>query len=309
MSMETLFQKTVSNWKDWGAVYQSIPAFSPLAAEIYRREGLAFSPLQSLTSGTNAVFRSGNTVVKIFFPKESGLDPAPDFHNEAAVCGRLTETGIPTPRLLAQGCIRDKYDFYYLITEYAEGREAGDWLLEASPEQKRSFVRRLKNVLCKLNCPASGLIPSIDLLKRAVENPRLSELPDSLAKDLQDRVKILDLSQTVLVHGDLTGENLLVTHKGDVLVIDCADACLAPAWYELGPIAIELFRCDPFLLREFAGDNPEEFIERLLDSISLHDFGSSLLQSAAQKTGTAPFSGLHEVKTLFERLLRADISQ
>lgn len=297
--MEKLFRERIENWKDWGRVYQSIPAFSDLAREIYRRENLSFTPLQNLTPGTNAVFRVGNTVAKVFFPKESGLDPAPDFHNEAAVCGRLTETGIPTPRLLAQGILHDTYDFFYLITEYAEGREAGDWLSEASPEQKRSFVRQLKDILCKLNCPAKGLIPSIDLLKRAVENHRLSALPPALAEELRDRARGLDLSQKVLVHGDLTGENLLVTREGKLLVIDCADACLAPAWYELGPIAVELFRCDPFLLREFAGEQKEEFVKRLLDSISIHDFGAGLLIAVAGRDQLSPFSRLEEVRNFF----------
>lgn len=35
-----LFTETVENWKDWGRVFQSIPAFTPLAEEICRREGL-----------------------------------------------------------------------------------------------------------------------------------------------------------------------------------------------------------------------------------------------------------------------------
>ncbi len=37
-----------------------------------------------LTPGTNGVFRCGDLVLKIFFPKESGLDPAVDFHRELA---------------------------------------------------------------------------------------------------------------------------------------------------------------------------------------------------------------------------------
>lgn len=301
--MEGFFQETIGNWKDWARVYQSIPAFTPLVEEIYRRKKLPFSPLQNLTPGTNAVFRVGNTVAKIFFPRESGLDPSPDFHNEAAVIGRLTESGVSTPRLLAQGCFQDKYDFFYLIMEYAEGREAGDWLTDAAPAQKQDFVRQLKEILCKLNHPAKGLIQPIDLLERAVENPRLSELPDTLAEELCERAKGLDLSQKVLVHGDLTGENLLVSPEGKLLVIDCADACLAPAWYELGPIAVELFRCDPLLLQELAGKEPEEFSEKLLDCISIHDFGASLLLAAAQREGLSPFSRLTEVKAFFQSKL------
>ena len=305
MSAEQFFHETIANWDDWGRVYQSIPAFTPLVQEIYCRERLPFAPLQKLTPGTNAVFRAGNTVAKVFFPKESGLDPAPDFHNEAAVCGWLMEQGIPTPRLLARGQIRDKYDFFYLIMEYAEGQEAGDWLACASPAQKRRFVRRSKEILCKLNRPANSLLPSIDLLERALQNPRLSELPPTLAEELRERAGRLDLSQKVLVHGDLTGENLLVTGKEKVLVIDCADACLAPTWYELGPIAVELFRGDPFLLQEFAGAQREQFVDRLLDSISIHDFGAGLLLSAAQRDELPPFSSLKEARDFFlKKLLR-----
>ena len=119
-----LFSETIQNWDDWGRVFQSIPAFTPLVREIFRREGLPFAPLQNLTPGTNGVFRCGDLVVKVFFPRESGLDPEPDFRNEAAVCGHLTKLGVPVPKLLAQGLVRDKYDFYYLVTQFCPGREA-----------------------------------------------------------------------------------------------------------------------------------------------------------------------------------------
>lgn len=303
MSAERFFHEAIESWADWGRVYQSIPSFSPLAEEIYRREGLPFSPLQSLTPGTSAVFRVGNTVVKIFFPKESGLDPSPDFHNEAAVCKRLTETGIPTPPLLAGGIIPDKYDFPYLITEYVEGQEAGDWLTAASTGQKEQFAQKLRKILCKLNQPADGVVEPIDLLKRALENPRLEKLPRSMAEALHSRAKTLDLSQRVLVHGDLTGENLLVKESGALFVIDCADACLAPAWYELAPIVFELFRCDPVLLRAFAGKQKEDFTELVLNALSIHQFGAELLQEGAKREKRPPFSSLEEVKAfLLERL-------
>lgn len=301
--MEQLFHETIENWEDWGRVFQFIPAFSPLVREIYRRENLPWEPLQNLTPGTNAVFRVGNTVAKVFFPKESGLDPSPDFHNESAVCGWLTEKNIPTPRLLARGKLRDKYEFHYIITGYARGTEAGTWLEAASPPQKTTFVQRLKDILCKLNIPADDLIAPINLLKRAVENPRLSALPASLAEDLRNHARTLDLSQRVLVHGDLTGENLLIDEQGAVTVIDCADACLAPAWYELGPVVFELFRCDPVLLRAFDGDDREAFVERTLDAVSLHDFGADLLREAARRAGIPMFPRLTDVKKfLLERI-------
>ena len=302
MKKQFLFHERISNWEDWGRVFQSILAFTPLAEKIYRREGLSFSPLQNLTPGTNAVFRVGNTVAKIFFPRESGLDPAPDFRNEAAVCGWLTEQGISTPRLLAQGQIEDTYDFFYLIMEYAEGQEAGDFLAAASSEQKQGFVRGLKEILRTLNRPAEGIIPPIDLLRRAVENPRLSRIPQTLAEEMRQRARTLDLSQRVLVHGDLTGENLLVTPEGKLMVIDCADACLAPGWYEFGPIVFELFRCDSALLREFAAGE-DDFAERVLDSVCIHDFGADLLRTAAEREEIPCFTHLSEAKSFLTEKL------
>ncbi len=300
---EPLFRERIKNWDDWGAVFQSIPAFEGLVKKIYLREGLPFFPLEHLTPGTNAVFQVGNTVAKVFFPKESGLDPSSDFHNEAAVCARLTAERIPSPRLLAQGMIRDAYDFYYIITEYSPGKEAGDWLASASPAEKRAFARRLRELLARLNQPAEGLIPPIDLLRRAVENPRLSKLSPALREEMRRRAEGLDLSQRVLVHGDLTGENLLIGEDGELQVIDCADACLAPAWYELGPIVFELFRCDPILLRTFAGPDWNKFTELALDAVSVHDFGADLLLETARRENLPPFTSLRDVKAfLLERL-------
>jgi len=298
-----LFHEAIANWDDWGRVFQSLDAFTPLAREIFRREGLPFAPLSRLTPGTNGVFRSGPYVVKIFFPKESGLDPRRDFENEAAVCGRLTEWGIATPPLVARGMVADKYGFYYIITEFFPGKEAGPWLSGASPQKQADFVRQLKGLLAGLNRPAEGLIPPVDLLGRAVANPRLQALPPALREEMRTRVHSLDLSRPVLVHGDLTGENLLVGRDGKLMLLDCADACLAPAWYELAPIVFELFQCQGGLLRLFAGGDKAAFIERALDAVCLHDFGAHMLRDAPLREGLPPFTNLEDVRAfLLQRL-------
>lgn len=293
--MKKHFHSKIENWSDWGCVFQSIPAFDGLIREIFRRETLPCSEITNLTPGTNAVFRVGYYVIKIFFPMESGLDPLPDFQNEAAVCGRLTGLAVPTPRLVAQGEIQDSYRFYYLISECFQGQEAGDFLRTASHEQKLNFVQQLQGLLQLLHRPADGLIAPVDLLGRAVNNPRLDQLLPSLAKEMRQRVQRLDLSSRVLVHGDLTGENMLVDHNGRLVVIDCADACLAPAWYELGPLVFELFRCDAELLRAFFQDSLQSFPEQILNALCLHDFGASLLLEL-QKREKIKFTQLEEVE-------------
>lgn len=303
--MPTLFQETIQNWDDWGRVFQSLDAFAPLAQEIFRREGLPFRPLSSLTPGTNGVFRSGPYVVKIFFPKESGLDPRPDFENEAAVCGKLTEWGVATPPLLARGMVSDRYDFYYLITRYFQGKEAGPWLEKAAPQEQAGFARRLKELLTQINRPAEGLIPPADLPARAAANPRLQALPPTLREEMRARARRLDLSRPVLVHGDLTGENLLVDEDGGLVLIDCADACLAPVWYELAPIVFELFQCRGELLRLFADGDKEAFAEQVLDAVCLHDFGAHMLRDAPLRQDLPPFESLADAKGFLMRKLDA----
>lgn len=291
-----LFNESIHNWNKWGAIFQSKEAFTPLVREIFHREGLAFPGLENLTPGTNAVFRAGDYVVKIFAPRESGLEPQVDYTNESAVCGTLTRWGISTPRLIAHGKIQDAYLFYYLVTEYCPSEEAGTWLESASPSQLEDFIQQLKGLLQTLHRPAEGLISPVDLLGRALDNSRLERLPVSLRDEMAERASKLNLTNTVLVHGDLTGENILIGADNQPIIIDCADACLAPWWYELAPLVFELFHCRGSLLRLFMDTAPEAFVEQVLDAVCLHDFGANMLWDTAVREGIPCFSHLAEVK-------------
>ena len=69
-----LFTCQIENWRDWGKVFQSTAAFTPLAQKIFRQEGLEFTGLENLTPGTNAVFRGGESA-RIFFWTPYGRCP------------------------------------------------------------------------------------------------------------------------------------------------------------------------------------------------------------------------------------------
>ena len=300
-----LFTESIQSWRDWSRVFQSIPAFTPLAREICRREGLPWAELTPLTPGTNGVFRCGEAVLKIFFPKESGLDPALDFSTELAAARQAASWGVPTPPVLAHGCLQDKYRFYYIATP-------GPWLRDATPAQQAAFVERLRQLLPQLHRPTQAL-PRRDLRQEARVNFRLEKLAPSLREEVLARLEGLPLEPAVLTHGDLTGENLLVQEDGSFVVIDWADAHLAPAWYELGPVAFELLAGEGRLWRQLAAGAEELFVERLLDCLCLaagaeelfverlldclclHDFGPDFLTNLAHRQGRAGFRSLGEV--------------
>ena len=103
-----LFEKEINNWKNWGEVFQDREAFTPLAHAILKEAGFPPVPLGTLSPGTNAVFRAGNVVIKIYVPAESGVDTFPDWQNEQTVIKEAVRLEVPSPKLLCAGEKRDK---------------------------------------------------------------------------------------------------------------------------------------------------------------------------------------------------------
>lgn len=275
-----LFSREIDGWASWAQVFQDLPAFRPLMDRILNREGM--SPpgaYDLLTPGTNAVFRAGDRVLKIFAPPESGLDTQRDEETER----RLLQTWqgiLPVPKLLGWGNIMDRYDFCYLILEYVRGEEAGQEILSWERSRKQAFVKELKDVLRRIHHPDPSLWET-DYIQRALESPRIRRLPSPLREDFVNRQKAAAErgggASRVLVHGDLTGENVMVREDGSLCILDWADALPAAETYEWPPLVFELFRCDPELVGFFCEEDPQRFIVKLVDALTLHDFGADIL--------------------------------
>ena len=101
-----LFNHNIKNIKDWAGIFQDKTAFAPLVKEIFRRHGLDFTGIDSCTPGSNAVFRSGGFIVKIFAPEESEIGGENDFLTERFGLRRAEQLGVPAPGLYAEGVIR-----------------------------------------------------------------------------------------------------------------------------------------------------------------------------------------------------------
>lgn len=274
--MGALFAPTVATWEEWGELFQSISAFTPLIDEIYRRRGVPRGEIQNVTPGTNAVFRVGDEIVKIFAPLSPGDEAAEEFAIELYGLRFAQSLGLRTPRLLDSGSIEDRYVFRYFVMERLEGPEAGEALKTLSPAGRAEFVSALKTTLSLLNRAVPAGAP-LHPATRAGGGQDWDLFSPPVLRELET------LNQTpfcpeppVYVHGDLTAQNVLLSAEHAPLLIDFADGRIAPPFYEYPPILFDLFDCDPHLIRLFCeGAAPEAVADDAFRGMLLHEFGAS----------------------------------
>jgi len=110
----------------------------------------------------------------------------------------------------------------------------------------------------------------------------------------------------VLVHGDITRDNLILSSNGKLTLIDFADCIVAPEYYELPAIIFELFLCDKELVCEFiGGGDKEKFLERLINGVAIHLFGGFVLKDYFNRIGM-PMDRVKSIDEL-KQLLRKQL--
>ncbi len=273
-----LFNEQIENWGDWGGVFQSITAFRPLVEYIFDKENLPLAEIENLTPGTNAVFKVGGYVVKLFAPAESGIDQTLDLQTELFATRRANELGVSAPRLTASGFADDKYRFAYMITEYIDGSEFTGAVKGMTVGQKITVGRKLREITDKMNTPC-GIFNNIDVIGDKGRYRRWENYPEPFKAERLSYIRSHDYGDKVFVHGDLCGDNILLTPDGGLYIIDFADAVLAPKIYEHALVAVELFEFDPALMRGYFGDcSVSELKEICFDGLLIHDFGGDIVK-------------------------------
>jgi tRNA A-37 threonylcarbamoyl transferase component Bud32 len=298
-----LFQKDINDWNSWGAVYQSINDFQKLIEEIFKREKLfGYEHISQLTPGTNAVFKVGNTVIKIFAPIESGAKTDEDYCAELQSMERANTLRIRAPKLIAASHIQDKYVFRYLIMEYIDGQSAGNALEKYTSAQKRKFVLELKENLMKMNCTPTEEVNESLVKERSNHNMAWNSYPITIQSQIKEIVKQYDLSECVYVHGDLTADNIIIDKQDDLYIIDFADSTIAPIEYEYPPILFDLFNYDIEMINEFNKElDYDAFIDKVFMGTLLHAFGAYFIKITYEKFTGKKISELvdiYEVKRL-----------
>lgn len=272
-----IFTGEIYDWTSWGKIFQSIEAFELLIKYIFDRHGLPFSNIEHCTPGTNAVFKVGGFVVKIFAPEESGMDTDSDYKTELFGMNRANRLGIPTPLLRASGCVSDKYEFRYLVMEYISGASLGELEAAITKDEKFRYAAQLREITEKMDTRCERF-NSYDIIERAVHCKRWDKFPQSFQSERLEYLKQYKISNPVYVHGDLNPDNVLIDASGKLYIIDFADAVIAPCEYELAAVICELFCFEkPYMDGYFGVYDNAELADSCFDGLLMHDFGYNII--------------------------------
>ncbi|MCS7461283.1 aminoglycoside phosphotransferase family protein [Paenibacillus doosanensis] len=272
-----LFNEEIGSWQDWSHVSQSLFAFTALVNFIFQKENLPPAKLENLPPATNAVFKSGDFVIKIFVPREGGMDQTAEIQTEQFSMQRANRLGIRSPKLIAHGFVEDKYRFAYMIMEYVHGIGFGEAVKSMTQIEKSEAAKQLRKITDIMNTPCPRF-NDIDAIADEDRAERWNVYPDDFRSDRLTYITSRDYGEKVHVHGDLNSNNIIITDEGKLCMIDFADAVLAPKVYEDAYIAAELFQFDSVLLRGYFGDySKEELVGIITDGLLIHDFGGDVV--------------------------------
>lgn len=287
-----LFNETITNLAHWGRVFQNKALFEPLAREIFDQCGLPFPGLECCLPGSNAVFGAGAHILKIFAPEQSQIGGEGEFLAETYGLNRAEALGVPAPRVLASGVIRDRYVFRWLLLERIEGCPPG----EGRHADWTALGRRLREHVQRLDTPCApfGDRP----LRSAPAESRWALFPERFRREREAFLEGWQ-PETVFVHGDLNSDNLLVTPEGELYLIDFADCRRAPFETELAALVCDGFALPPQWNRGFLGsDDRARTAAALVRGLLLHDYGAWIIRDRVAAPQT-----LHRLKDLERSLL------
>jgi serine/threonine protein kinase len=304
--MGNVFYHDIIDHASWSGVFQSIPAFELLIRRISGKENITCHNISHLTPGSNAVFKVDDHVVKIFAPVLSGINTDDAYSIEISGMRRATDLGIRIPKILAASSILDKYLFQYIIMDYIDGSLALNVLKNLDYDKKIDFVHQIRSSIYKMNTLVSDKIFYVDIKENALSDLHpCNKLPDDIfiqRKGLLDRY---DMSDKVYVHGDITGDNVMVTQNGEVYILDFADGRAAPSEYEYAPILFDLFDFDKTMIREFIGSNDAAvFAEKCFYGLLMHEFGGGFIRNVCKRILGIEIDETDDLMIIKEALVR-----
>lgn len=265
----------IATWEDWCQSFQQIKTFEGLIHEIFERHNLRVEQIENTYPGTHTVFKVGVYIVKIFVPSHVKPWDEDDYAIELRNALDNDRIRAYTPKLYGHGAIKKSGLWQYLIYEYVEAKHFFEVIDHLSYDEKKMIVAQLKRFLARFNVKPKAPFDHTNLINRVIKSKRWDFLNDGVQIELFEYIKHIDVTDSVIVHGDITGDNVLFNKDG-IVIIDFGDSCLAPFYYEYAPIALDLFKLDKALMVLFCEGELDVLIERIIKSILIHDFGGDM---------------------------------
>jgi hygromycin-B 7''-O-kinase len=221
------------------------PAFEAIAA----RHGLAASELSHLDKGTHLVWATRRSVIKLFVPLW-----IEDASVETTLLEMVAGTTLPVPQLEAQG---ELDGWPYVVMSRVHGEHIGAAWRTLDDRGRSRLAAHLGETMAAL-----ASLPRQRLQSRAItQDALIAERRDRILLDQRERGGdealeielrsfLADLpplmpADDVVLHADLTDDNVLVSGDRVTGIIDFADAFVGPSTYELAAPACFVTRGSP----------------------------------------------------------------
>lgn len=272
------FPYIIRDWETWKHVSGKTDAFQDMVEDIFRMQSLPLARMEKMPPSTNAVFRVGNYVIKIYAPREAQMDPEEELRIERFAMQRARKAGVPVPGISAWGCYHDRYDFFYLISRYIKGESFSEAAARMNAMEKLKTGAHLRKLISRMHISCTPF-RQIDLVTDPERQVRWQSYTDAFRKDRREYLERLLLEDPVFVHGDLNGNNVRIDENGTIWFLDFAEAVPAPVVYEQMYVAVELFQMDIAFLKGYFQDLAlEEMVQMITEGLLIHDFGGDLVK-------------------------------
>lgn len=259
----------IPNFLDVSNYYQrrgDIELWRPALEAVMSEHGLSCASITA-SPGSNPVFKiDDDRIVKFFTPF---FDGARYFAAEIRALERAAMVGMPSPRLLARGLMRDNAGrkWPYIITDVVQGTPLEEsWpLLDASG--RRAVAADLGKMLSKLHAAPLDAIEREEFRTFCVQMARTALkrhtdagcAPQWALDTLQEQVFEIDNlwedDEIVFIHADLTPRHIFGHFDGISFeisgLVDFGDARAGHLLYELVPLHLATFGGDKACLDAF----------------------------------------------------------
>jgi len=279
-----LFNKTLTDghsWKTW-----SEDAFMPFLKHVYETHHIKYGETFAPQKTANAVFRVGDTIIKIFCPLEINMEDEGEYHTELESMKFCKSAGVLTPEIICAGTIYDTlYSFPYIVMNFIEGVESLKAIPDYTNSEKIEFAEKLKEITNKIHVQTNIRIPHYDDLFKI--DGLWKFMSEAFREDRKQYLSRVKFPAPVFAHGDLGHRNIIIDKQGRLNLIDFSESLIAPYYYDWSFIYNDDdFGNDPIIMKTYFGDyKNDEFYETQTIAWLINWFGAVFIDWRSKEMG------------------------